>query len=421
MTGRRRPADGPARPAPASPRHTGATRAGATARHWIWRVIWDIVGGLRVTGSPPTGPAIVVANHQSHADTAALLATIPPASRPVMAAAADYWFSKPWRRVVMGSVVAALPVQRTAKGSYAALREAAAPVLDSGGIVVVFPEGTRATDGVVGEFHPGAVRLADDLDVPLVPVALLGTAQVLPKNGHLTSGAGEVRFGTPFDSEGLATDPETAHIASERLRDVVVALRNAGPLEPIVSPVWQRVARLVDSPAGIVVAFGWGFAEALSWPVIAEMELVLLAGSVPRQPARHGVAVAAGSVLGVATHVWLRRRGARVALPLTTPRMREHVAGRFADRGPAAFWGQLFSGIPVKVYAAAAADTDLPLARLAVGAGLARSTRIVGFGLVTAEISRRLHPAGRHSWGRWMGLSGAAWALAVTRIVRRWR
>lgn len=403
-----------------SPRHTGATRAGAAARHWLWRAIWDLVGGLRVTGTPPTGPAIVVANHQSHADTAALLASIPPAHRPVMAAAADYWFAKPWRRAVMGSIVAALPVQRTEKGSYAALREAAAPVLASGGIVVVFPEGTRSTDGVVGEFHAGAVRLADDLDVPLVPVALLGTAQVLPKNGRLTSGAGEVRFGTAFDSQGLAADPQTADVASARLRDVVVALRNAGPVEPIVSPVWRRVARVVDSPGGLAVAFGWGFAEALSWPVIAEMEVVLLAGAVPRRAWHHGVALAAGSVGGVATHVWLRRRGVGVALPLTTATMRRHVAGQFAEHGAGAFWRQLLSGIPVKVYAAAGADTALPARQLTLAAASARTTRIVGFSVLAGQLARRVHPAGRHSWGRWTVVAGAGWAVAVTRIVRRW-
>ncbi|MEI2732780.1 MAG: lysophospholipid acyltransferase family protein [Dermatophilaceae bacterium] len=408
-------------PEPGRPRPTaGATRVGATFRHWLWRGIWDLVGGLRVTGTPPTGPAILVANHQSHADTAALLASIPPTSRPVMAAAADYWFSNRLRRTTMATIVAALPVHRSAQGSYAALREAAAPVLRGGGIVVVFPEGTRSTDGIVGEFHPGAVRLADDLDVPLVPVALLGTAQVLPKNGHLHSGAGEVRFGTAFDSEGLAADPDTAHLASDRLREVVVAMREAGPVEPIVSPVWRRVARAVDSPAGLALAAGWGFAEALSWPVIAEMEIVLLAGAVPRRTPWHGVAVAAGSVAGVAAHVWLRRRGVRVPLPLTTPRMGEHAAGQVAAFGAGAFWRQLASGIPVKVYAAQAADSDLSMGRIVLGAGAARATRIVGLGLGFGLVARWLHPAGRHSWGRWMAVSGGQWALAVRWILRIW-
>ena len=49
------------------------------------------------------------------------------------------------------------------------------------------------------------------------------------------------------------------------------------------SRIWSAVARLVTSRYGLLLAFGWGFAEALSWFIVAEMALILLAAAVPRR------------------------------------------------------------------------------------------------------------------------------------------
>lgn len=187
------------------------------------------------------------------------------------------------------------------------------------------------------------------------------------------------------------------------------------------SPTWRRVAAVVDSPVGDAVAFGWGFAEAVSWPVIAEMELALLATAVPKRTSRQALLLAAGSVCGVTAHVWLRRRGVRPPLPLTTSRMQVEVASQLAEVGPKAFWRQQFNGIPVKVYAAGAADTDLSLTEIAAGAAAARGTRIVGLGLVATWLAGRLQPAARGAWGPWMVLAGLGWSVGQRIAVRRWR
>jgi len=49
------------------------------------------------------------------------------------------------------------------------------------------------------------------------------------------------------------------------------------------SRVWSAIARLVAGPYGLLLAFVWGFAEALSWFIVAEMALILFAAAVPRR------------------------------------------------------------------------------------------------------------------------------------------
>ena len=117
-----------------------------------------------------------------------------------------------------------MPVERDADGAYAAPRSACAPVFAAGGIVIVYPEGTRSTDGTVGRFASGAVKLGTDLKVPVVPVALLGTADVLPKNGSFQSvpGRGALRF------PRTTVPTSRPHPAARRRRPWSAARRGGG-------------------------------------------------------------------------------------------------------------------------------------------------------------------------------------------------
>jgi 1-acyl-sn-glycerol-3-phosphate acyltransferase len=195
-----------------------ATPFSSVLRHWMWQVVAAVSGGLAVTGQwRVPGGCVVVANHSSHADTAALLAALPPEAQPVFAAAADYWFDVPVRRFIASAVAGILPVRRSGRGTYAELLDAARPALMAGRTVVIYPEGTRSKDGSIGEFRSGALRLAQDCGVPIVPVAMLGTADVLPKGANFISPAPmQARIGEPID-------PNSVSLAE--LREQVMALR----------------------------------------------------------------------------------------------------------------------------------------------------------------------------------------------------
>jgi 1-acyl-sn-glycerol-3-phosphate acyltransferase len=179
----------------------------ALARQVLWRAVLTLTGGLRVHGATalPAGPCVIVANHRSHADTAALLAAIPARRQPAVAAAADYWFRGGVRPRICRVLCAAFPVRRSGGGS-ADLADAVR-LLAAGRDVIVFPEGTRSRDGRTGDFHRGAARLAAAAGVPLVPTGLSGTGTLLPPGGsarHARRARVTVRFGAPVSLRELA-------------------------------------------------------------------------------------------------------------------------------------------------------------------------------------------------------------------------
>lgn len=383
-------------------------------RRRLWRTACSLAGGLAVTGdvapSPDGRGRVLVANHSSHGDTAALMAALPAHAKPVFAAAADYWFDVWWRRLLVSGLAGALPVRRHAKGAYPALLDAVRPAIEDGRTVVVYPEGTRTVDGTVGTFASGASRLAADLEVDVVPVAILGTRTLLPKHGRFTPGPIEVRIGTPVAPD--AAEPDV-------LRDDVAALRDQAPVRPRTSRVWRAVHAAMVSRWGVALAFAWAFAEAISWPVMAEMFLVLLAAAAPRRIPRLSLALIAGSVVGVLTTAAAAARGVRFPAPWTTPRMVEAATTHLAD-GPAGILHQALDGIPIKVYARVAGETGLDPVALTAWTVVGRGLRLAAIALLVGWLAHRLHPWLRRLYGPYLLLVLAGFGVAIATIVRGW-
>jgi len=218
---------------------TRRASAAAVARRALWRTVLTLTGGLRVHGAAalPAGPCVIVANHRSHADTAALIAALPARRRPAVAAAADYWFRGALRPGVCRALCAAFPVRRTGGGS--ADLAAAAGLLAAGRDVIVYPEGSRSRDGQAGAFHRGAACLAAAAGVPLVPAGISGTGTLLPPAAagrRRRRAAVTVRIGAPLivaeTAERLVSAGGDAIVdATAEARQRVVALA-AGPCRP---------------------------------------------------------------------------------------------------------------------------------------------------------------------------------------------
>ena len=185
------------------------------------------------------------------------------------------------------------------------------------------------------------------------------------------------------------------------------------------SRVWSWVAWLVASPYGLVVAFIWGYAEALSWFIVAEMALILFAAAVPRRVMPWAAAVIAGSVLGVLTNAWLTSRGVLLPAPLTTPRMAATAFEQLAA-GPSAIMNQALSGIPVKVYARAAGQHHIELWHLAGWTLLERGLRISMVGLVVWLLSKLLHPILRRLYWLYLIIAAVLFTAGLSAVITAW-
>ena len=142
---------------------------------------------------------IFAANHTSHADTPLLLHALSDRvrERTVVAAAADYFYERPWLGRGVSLFLNTFPFARS--GGAGGVLHAASQLLRSGWHLLLYPEGTRTTDGSIGEFKPGLGHLATETRTPVVPMHLRGTLRVMPKGQRLPLPAPvTIRIGKPL-------------------------------------------------------------------------------------------------------------------------------------------------------------------------------------------------------------------------------
>ncbi len=127
----------------------------------------------------PAGPVVIAANHFSHVDPVAVGMV---ADRPVRFLAVDELFGRSRFFDGLTHWLGAIPMSRT-RAPLGALRTALTE-LAAGGTIGVFPEGARV--GAWGEAVPkrGAAWLARRARVPLIPIAITGTDQVMGRGGR---------------------------------------------------------------------------------------------------------------------------------------------------------------------------------------------------------------------------------------------
>lgn len=189
---------------------------------------WDI----EVTGNIPDDPRrpyVVVGNHQSQADPS-IVSRLPWEMKWV---AKIEIFRVPiagWMMRTAGDIA----VDRRDKRSRAEVLIKARDVLRKQCSVMFFPEGTRSRDGRVDRFNNGAFRLAIKERVPVLPIALDGTYDALPKHSlkfRPATTTMRVKVLEPIETEGLKADDAQAlqERARQRIIEQIAEWRGVAP------------------------------------------------------------------------------------------------------------------------------------------------------------------------------------------------
>src|SRR5687768_4338746 len=171
----------------------------------------------------PEGPVVLAANHRSFMDSIFLALVV---DRPVTFLAKAEYFDRRRTAWIFRST-GQIPLRRgSPKGARQAMA-AACEVLDEGGVVGIYPEGTRSRDGRLHRGNLGPARRAATSGAPIVPVGLVATDKVqepekrLPRVGQRVT----VRFGTPgWVRSDVATDHAELRHATDRLMSDIAGL-----------------------------------------------------------------------------------------------------------------------------------------------------------------------------------------------------
>lgn len=183
-------------------------------------------GWLRVTHEgrenvPTSGGVLLAANHLAFIDSLLVMYSLP---RPVAFLGKSEYLDHPLSRRIFPAT-GMLPLDRSGRLARITLDHATRHLAD-GGIVGVHPEGTRSRDGLLGPGHRGVAQMALRADVPVVPVALIGTGDVQPVGQLLPQFRGEVtiRYGAPIGLGRWANARRSARSRRELTDEIMEAI-----------------------------------------------------------------------------------------------------------------------------------------------------------------------------------------------------
>jgi len=192
-------------------------------RMWGLLLVLGVGIRLRVTGAEKLDRRrtyIFMSNHLSAADIIILYTAIP---FPVGYLAKKELFRIPlfgWAMRAAGHI----PIDRDNPREAKKAIERAVEVVKSGDLsLIIFPEGTRSTSGELGRFKLGGFSLAVSAGVDIVPMAISGTRDLLPKGAyHLNPRPISVRMGEPIRIGNY--DKQSKALLAERTREAILGL-----------------------------------------------------------------------------------------------------------------------------------------------------------------------------------------------------
>ncbi len=187
----------------------------------VWSWLLCLMNFTRVTvrgreNADPDGSYIIMSNHQSHFDVLAFYGHWGRQFR---------WVIKEELRRAPGlgwycSAGGHLFVDRSSRERAIASLRAARPLLEGGTSVMIFPEGTRSRDGRLQDFKKGGFMMALDLGLPILPVTISGSRDVLPRGTvRMMPGKVEIKVHPPVDPADYGVERRDELMA--RVRELI--------------------------------------------------------------------------------------------------------------------------------------------------------------------------------------------------------
>ena len=183
-------------------------RSGATAlrigRVWSRSLLWFAGAKVTVEGLEnidPNKKYVFCPNHLSYMDTPVILTHI---RLPFRFLAKKELFSIPFMGTHLKQAGHVPVPLEDPRGALKTLSRAAEMVQEKSLSLLIFPEGGRSETGELQEFKDGAAYLAIKAQVPVIPMALIGTRDVLPMHSQVFHrGPVRLRIGQPIETAGL--------------------------------------------------------------------------------------------------------------------------------------------------------------------------------------------------------------------------
>ena len=192
--------------------------------YWVLKILLSpvmvLLWRVRVEGRehvPASGPVVLAPNHVAFLDSVFLPLVL--RRRVTFVAKAEYFDS--WKTAWFFRAVGQIPMRREGGSASERALATARDVLDDGGALGIYPEGTRSPDGRLYRGHTGVARLALGCQVPVIPVGLVGTTEVQRPGSnrpHFFKSV-TVKFAPPLDVERFAGDAADDPLALRALTD----------------------------------------------------------------------------------------------------------------------------------------------------------------------------------------------------------
>ena len=196
-------------------------RSDARLRGWAGRLIAMTRTALHVSGHEhiPETPCVVMSNHQSYADIPLIYGALPQHICLRMVAKQELFYVPLWGRAMRDSGF--IPIVRSDRKRAIQSLAIAKEQLARGTYIWIAPEGTRSRNGELGPLKKGGFILATSTGLPILPVVIRGTDDVLPPTSLRT------RFDQAVHIEFRPLIASTERSVEELMSDVRTALRPA--------------------------------------------------------------------------------------------------------------------------------------------------------------------------------------------------